>query len=132
MTEEKIKNKLDNYKRAVQRLEEALAVKRPNQFVYDSVIKRFEFTYEQAWKLLKAFIEYKGGADVKLPRDIFKEAYAAGLLSEGEVWLEMIKDRNLTSHTYDEENAREIYRRVKVEYLAHFQELVRRIEGEFE
>jgi nucleotidyltransferase substrate binding protein (TIGR01987 family) len=130
MTKERVSQKLGNYKKALARLEEALAEKEPDQYVYDAVIKRFEFTYELAWKLLKAFIEYKGGEDVRFPRDIFKEAYAKGLLENGEVWLSMLQDRNLSSHTYSQERAMEIYNRVKDIYFEEFIQLVRTIEGE--
>jgi nucleotidyltransferase substrate binding protein (TIGR01987 family) len=130
MTRERVSQKLGNYKKALARLEEALAEKEPDQYVYDAVIKRFEFTYELAWKLLKAFIEYKGGEDVRFPRDIFKEAYAKGLLENGEVWLSMLQDRNLSSHTYSQERAMEIYNRVKDIYFEEFIQLVRTIEGE--
>jgi len=130
MTKERVSQKLGNYKKALARLEEALAEKEPDQYVYDAVIKRFEFTYELAWKLLKAFIEYKGGEDVRFPRDIFKEAYAKGLLENSEVWLSMLQDRNLSSRTYSQERAMEIYNRVKDIYFEEFIQLVRTIEGE--
>ncbi|ADD02942.1 MULTISPECIES: nucleotidyltransferase substrate binding protein [Thermoanaerobacter] len=129
MTEERLREKLSNYKKALSRLEEALKEEKVNQYVYDSVIKRFEFTYELAWKLMKAFIEYKGGNDVKFPRDIFKEAFATGIVEDGEVWLSMIRDRNLSSHTYNQEGAIEIYNRIKNFYWEHLKSLAKTIEG---
>lgn len=118
MTEERLRERLENYNKALKRLEEALA-KKPDPYIYDSVIKRFEFTYEMAWKLMKALIDYQGGESGSFPRGIFKEAYASGLIKDGEVWLGMLEDRNLTSHTYDEVGAKEIYQRVKNLYAAH-------------
>lgn len=123
MTEEQLREKLVNYQKALERLDESLEVQNPDQFIYDSVIKRFEFTYELAWKLMKAFIEYKGGEDVRFARDVFREAYANGLVKDGEGWLQMMQDRNLSSHTYNEEAAREIYDRVKQIYRQQFMEL---------
>ncbi|MBM7865636.1 nucleotidyltransferase [Heliobacterium gestii] len=120
MIQERVIEKLDSYSRALKRLEEALLVDESNDYIYDAVIKRFEFTYELSWKLLKAFIEYKGGADVRFPRDIFKEAYFTRLIQEGDVWIAMMKDRNLTSHTYNEQDAQQIYVRIKTLYLTHF------------
>lgn len=130
MTMELVIEKLRNYKQALARLEEALAVNEPDQFVHDAAIKRFEFTYELAWKLLKVLMEYKGGEDVRFPRDIFKEAYAKGLLENGEIWLDMLNDRNLSSHTYNQERALEIFGRVKNRYLAELIRLAETIEGE--
>jgi nucleotidyltransferase substrate binding protein (TIGR01987 family) len=80
------------------------------------VIERFEFTYELSWKLLKVYLSYSGIADVRTPREAFKEAFSVGLLNEGDVWIDMLEDRNLTSHTYDEAEARAIYRKVKSNY----------------
>ncbi|GAB4258823.1 nucleotidyltransferase substrate binding protein [Thermincola ferriacetica] len=130
MTKERIVEKLEKYKQALARLEEALTKKEPDQFVYDAAIKRFEFTYELAWKLMKALIEYKGGEDVHFPRDVFKEAYAKGLLENGEIWLDMLNDRNLSSHTYNRERAMEIFKRVKDRYFDEFVRLTGTIEGE--
>ncbi|MTV48394.1 nucleotidyltransferase [Heliobacillus mobilis] len=119
MNEERVQEKLHNYQKALERLQGALNVENPPEYLYDAVIKRFEFTYEMAWKLMKSFMEYKGGADLRFPRDIFKEAYATGIIEDGEVWISMLKDRNLTSHTYDESSARSIYYRVKAIYFVH-------------
>ena len=69
--------------------------------VLDVAAKRFEFTYEMAWKALKRVLDYLG-IDARSPRQVFMEAFAQGLLSEEEVWLEMIEMRNLSSHVYDE------------------------------
>lgn len=130
MTEDRINDKLGKYKQALARLEEALTEKEPDQFVYDATIKRFEFTYELAWKLLKAVIEYKGGKEVLFPRDVFKESFADGMLKNGEVWLEMLKDRNLSSHTYNQEMAKDVFQRIKDKYFDEFIGLAGTIEGE--
>lgn len=130
MTRERIVEKLENYKQALAWLEEALTPKIPDQFVYDASIKRFEFTYELAWKLMKALIEYKGGEDVRFPRDVFREAYAKGLLENGEIWLDMLNDRNLSSHTNNQERAMEIFKRVKDKYFDEFVRLIGTIEEE--
>lgn len=129
MTAERIREKLANYNRALQRLDEALGVEEPDTFIYDAVIKRFEFTYELAWRLMKAFIEYKGGEDVRFARDVFREAFATGLVTEGEVWLKMMQDRNISSHTYDEAESKQIYERVK-NYRQHFGQLAEDIKKE--
>ena len=127
MNRRRVQEKLANYNKALQRLDEALAVENPNSFIYDSVIKRFEFTYELAWRLMKSYIEYQGGADVRFARDVFREAYAKGLIKEGEVWLQMLQDRNISSHTYNEDESKQIYERVK-KYRQHFRQLAHDIE----
>lgn len=69
--------------------------------VLDVAAKRFEFTYEMAWKALKRVLDYLG-IDALSPRAVFKEAFAQNLLGEEQVWLDMIELRNLSSHVYDE------------------------------
>ena len=69
--------------------------------VLDVAAKRFEFTYEMAWKALKRLLDFLG-IDARTPRAIFKEAYAHGLITDEQVWLDMIEMRNLSSHIYDE------------------------------
>lgn len=69
--------------------------------VLDVAVKRFEFTYEMAWKALKRVLDFLG-IDARSPRQVFKEAFAQGLLTEEAVWLDMIEMRNLSSHVYDE------------------------------
>lgn len=131
MTEEQLKLKIENYLKALGRLDEALKHRNPDQFVYDATIQRFEFTYELAWKLMKAFLEYQGQESINFPRDVFKRAFAAGLIQDGDVWLTMMKDRNITTHTYDEAGAKEIYTRIKKDYRSQLYALAETIQGAF-
>ena len=78
----------------------------------DATIQRFEFTIELFWKLLKHILESKG-VQVQYPKDILKEAYQGHLIDDEEQWLQILKDRNLTSHTYDENLADIIFNRIK-------------------
>lgn len=73
----------------------------------DIVVKRFEFTYEMAWKSLKRYLDFIG-IDAKNPRSVFKEAYAQQIIKDENVWLDMIEQRNLSSHIYDETEIEEI------------------------
>ncbi|MCQ8118170.1 HI0074 family nucleotidyltransferase substrate-binding subunit [Methylomonas rosea] len=69
--------------------------------VLDIAAKRFEFTYEMAWKALKRWLDFQG-IDARSPRAVFKEAFALGVLPDEKTWLDMIEMRNLSSHVYDE------------------------------
>jgi nucleotidyltransferase substrate binding protein (TIGR01987 family) len=116
----RLKEMIEEYRKAVLRLKEALDEDLSNPLVYDGVIQRFEFTYELAWKLIKAYLEYDGIASVNTPRSAFKEAFAAGLISDGDTWIGMIEDRNLTVHTYNEQMAKDIYCMIKQKYYTSF------------
>ena len=130
MDNTRLVQKYADFSKAVSRLKEVLDAGTESDFVYDAAIQRFEFTYELGWKLLKAFMAYSGIAEVNTPREAFKEAFAAGLIHNGELWIEMIKDRNLTSHTYDEAEAVRIYNRVRERYFALFEKLEKKLAGE--
>lgn len=84
----------------------------------DATIQRFEFTIELFWKLLKAVLETKG-IETEYPRDVLQESYKGHLIDDDQVWLKMLKDRNLTSHTYDEKLADQIFLNIKT-YIPTF------------
>lgn len=126
---ERIKDKLENYKKAVLKLEQILKAPEENDYKLDAIIKRFEFTYELSWKLLKAYLEFKG-IEARTPRDCFKEAFAAGIIEDGNGWIDMLDDRNITSHTYDEDDARMICERIEKEHFVRLAKLLATIEGE--
>ncbi|WP_027340618.1 nucleotidyltransferase substrate binding protein [Halonatronum saccharophilum] len=122
--------KLGDFKSALDRLEEGLKEKDINPLMIDGVIQRFEFNYELAWKVMKYFLEYQGIEGAKSPRSTFREAYAIGLIEDGEAWIDMLKDRNLTSHTYDEERARSIYEKVKEKHFDNLKAVYDRLKEE--
>lgn len=110
----KLAEKFDSYSTALKRLKEAIDLykKEENAVLLDGTIQRFEFTVELGWKLLKEYLEYEKFGEFNSPRATVKEAYRVGLIENGELWLDMLDDRNLTSHTYDEIVAKEIYRNI--------------------
>jgi len=70
------------------------------------VIQRFEYSLMLAWNTLKDFLKYQGTTDSILgSRDAPRSAFAAGLIEDGAIWMEMITARNQTSHTYNEQTA---------------------------
>ena len=83
--------------------------------VRDAAIQRFEYTSEIFWKVIKDYLDVHDGVICNSPKAHFKETFKVGLISEEETVniLEMVDDGNLTSHTYHEEVAGDIYRRIK-------------------
>jgi nucleotidyltransferase substrate binding protein (TIGR01987 family) len=125
-----LENKIDYFRSALDRLKESAKVDVTDSVIMDGVIQRFEFTFELAWKTLKAFMEYKGFSVPVSPRDILKDAYAAGIITDGDTFIKMLTDRNISSHTYDEEMAYELYGRIKDRYISIFSDLLEYIEKE--
>ena len=111
-----------DFQSSIIRLEEALAEEKDNKLAIDGTIQRFEFTYELAWKTLKAkFAE--SGLNLYSPREVYKQAYKEGLLKNEEVWAAMIENHNLTSHTYNQSTAEFVYNQIP-DYLAEFKTLI--------
>lgn len=130
MNKERLFEKLNDYKRASARLNEATKIQIEDDIVYDGVIQRFEFTFELSWKLMKMFLEYTGITEIKSPRTTIREAFTYGLIEDGEQWIDMMVDRNKTSHLYDEEEAKLIYEKVKSNYSRLLSNLCNKLEEE--
>jgi nucleotidyltransferase substrate binding protein (TIGR01987 family) len=130
MEQDNWEKKKQTFKNALDRLGESLKLPTEQSIVIDGVIQRFEFTYELAWKWMKHFLEYKGIFEAKAPRDVFKHSFVMEIITDGEAFIEMMKDRNTSSHTYDEATANAIYRRIKDQHYYLLQTLYERLGGE--
>lgn len=94
----------------------------------DSSIKRFELTFELAWKSIKEYLGYKGIIS-RSPRDCFEQAFRLGIIQDNPLWLKMIEDRNLSVHTYNEKLANSVYSHLK-DYRQLFISLKNSISGD--
>jgi len=83
--------------------------------------------YELAWNVLKDFYEYQGDQDIQGSRDAIRTAFKRGLIANGEIWMNMIKSRAMTSHTYREDIAREILQDIANLYYQEFVSLKERL-----
>ena len=119
------KQRFDNLQRAYQRLRWALEIHQQdpdNDLIRMAVIKAYEFTFELSWKTLKDFLAYNG-IDAKLPREVLKQAFATGLVIDGQLWIDMLEERNLMAHTYDDARARIAVDQIQERYLGGLQQL---------
>ena len=99
------KQRFQNFDRAVALLREPIArdVTTLSNLEKEGTVQRFEFAVELAWKTLKDYLEHEGRVIAPVtPRNVVKEAFAARILDDGQVWVDMLDHRNLLSHTYDE------------------------------
>jgi nucleotidyltransferase substrate binding protein (TIGR01987 family) len=111
--------KVENFKKAFQRLKEA-SEKAKTDIEIDGTIQRFEFTFELAWKAIKYILEQEG-LQCYSPKNCLKEAFSANLIENERTWLNMLGDRNLSVHIYDEKISREIFERIKTLYITEFE-----------
>lgn len=118
------KQRLVNYALAFSRLDEAvqLAGQRPlSPLEQQGLIQAFDFTHELAWNLMK---DYFYNSAISGSRDATREAFARGLVSDGEGWMAMIRSRNQTSQTYSQALAESIVAQIITSYFALFRDFL--------
>jgi nucleotidyltransferase substrate binding protein (TIGR01987 family) len=96
--------RFSNFERALALLREPMErdVRTLSALEKEGTVQRFEFALELAWKTLKDYLEGEGRVLQPItPRSVIKEAFSAGILREGQVWIDMLDHRNLLSHSYD-------------------------------
>ena len=117
------RRRFQNFNKAFSQLSgaAALAQQRPlSELEQQGLIQAFEFTHELAWNTLKDFLQEQGAASLFGSKDATRQAFAVGLIENGEIWMAMIRSRNRTTHTYDQTTADEIARAITTSYLAEF------------
>lgn len=97
-----------NFRKALSQLRKFVDKGDLTELEEQGAIQAFEYTYELAWLVLKDFLEYQGQTDIFGSRDAIKKAFRAGLIQDGEAWMDAYISRTKTSHTYNEETAREV------------------------
>jgi nucleotidyltransferase substrate binding protein (TIGR01987 family) len=126
------KQRLNNFQSAFEQLESAVILSRQRPLTdleKQGVIQAFEYTHELAWKVWKDYFEYQGNPSITGSRDAAREAFQKNLISDGEVWMEMIQSRNQTSHTYNKKVANEIVDKVTRDYFVAFAEFKTKMES---
>ncbi len=99
-----------------------------NEREQQGLIKAFETTFELAWNTLRDLLRSQGDATLLGSCDTLREAFRLELITDGEAWMLMIQDRNLTSHTYNRSTADAIAANISGRYLVCFQQLKTRLE----
>ena len=118
--------RFNNFKKAFSQLEEAekLAQQRPlSKLEEQGCIQAFEYTHELAWKTLKDFLENRGVQNLYGSKDTTRAAFKTGLIGNGDIWMDMLLSRNLTSHTYDDTTADNIVSAIHSDYFSEFRAL---------
>jgi len=122
------KQRFANYKKAFSQLKKFVAQENLNELEQQGLIQAFEYTYELAWNVMKDFLEEKGNQNVYGSRDAITEGFKTGLIEDGNGWMQMFKDRNKTTHTYNEETANEIVKSIRTSYIILLDAFYKKIE----
>lgn len=116
----RLTERIENFNRAFKLFEMACCAYRQNE---DNDINRlaltqgFEMVVELAWKVLKDHLAEKG-IKALTPNDVIKEAFSAEIIPDGQVWINMIKDRNTSSHENNNDKMSEVLTRVSTLYFS--------------
>lgn len=120
----RLEERVSDYLKALSQLEKAGSQPK-DEYLRDSVIQRFEFTHELAWKMLKLRLEQED-VFARTPRETLQASLEAGFIEDGNAWSDLQKMRNLTSHTYNEELAEEVYSFVVAQGVTLFRQLAQK------
>jgi nucleotidyltransferase substrate binding protein (TIGR01987 family) len=116
------KQRFSNYEKALKQLTEGIEENRNtnSMLIKEGIIQRFEFTHELAWKVMKDFLQYEGFQDIIGARSATRMAFSQDLITEGQLWMDMIESRNKTPHTYQEDILVSEYQKIVTLYLPLF------------
>lgn len=115
--------RFDNYKKAMKQLTDAVNLsKKRNLTELESqgLVQVFEYTHELAWKTLKDFLEEKGNDNIYGSKDATRKAFELEIIKNGEIWMNMIKSRNLSTHTYNKDTVDQITKNILEVYFDEF------------
>ncbi len=129
--------RFNNYNKALAKLSDAIKhvkitfytdgkfdkskLKTADDIIFEGLIQRFEYTHELAWNVIKDFLESRGDTGFYGSRDATRQGFQKELIREGDIWMDMIKSRNKSSHTYNEEIALDIFIKILENYHPCFE-----------
>ncbi|MGC9344045.1 MAG: nucleotidyltransferase substrate binding protein [Bacteroidales bacterium] len=122
--------RFSNFNKALTQLERFVKHSELNEMEEQGLIKAFEYTYELAWKSLQDLLKEKGYRDIIGPKPVIEQSFQDGYIEDGEAWMRMHNSKNLTSHTYNNETAAEIIKKIREEYLSLFTNIRSRLKEE--
>jgi nucleotidyltransferase substrate binding protein (TIGR01987 family) len=122
--------RFNNYQKALAQLNKFVSKGTDlNEMEEQGMIQAFEYTYELAWNTIKDFYETQGETNIQGSRDAIQLAFKRDLIHDGEGWMQMLKDRNRTVHSYNEETANEIVASILSLYFALYTDLKNEFEA---
>ena len=110
------KQRFQNFEKAYHLLEKAMDIRDPSIFEKAGLIQFFEISLELSWNVMKEYLESQGVSELRYPRETIKKAFETGLIENGHEWIRALENRNLTSHTCDEERAQNVVDSIKDSY----------------
>ena len=125
------KQRFQNFDKAYLLLERTLKIENPSEAEKGGVIQFYEMAFELAWKLMKDYLDEQGFT-IRSPREAIKQAFQSGIIEDGHVWIDALVDRNLITHTYDENIATEVVSKIRMVYFPALSQLYDLLRSEAE
>ena len=119
--------RFSNYKKALAQLKRFIDKGELSELEEQGLIQSFEYVYELGWNVLKDFLENSGQTNIYGSRDAIRKGFQLGLIENGDGWMKMYKSRIKTSHTYNEETAKEVVEDILSEFFDLFLELEQKL-----
>lgn len=120
----RLNERIENFNKAFQIFQDIIASYREdklNVIFHMALVQSFEVCFELGWKVLKDYLNING-ISVQLPRQVIKEAFNKEVIQNGQIWIDMLKDRNATNHEYNMDKVDKVLEKISTEY---FEELCR-------
>ena len=117
------KQRFSNFNKSLLLLENALKIEQPDVLQKAGIVQFFEMCCELSWKVMKDYLEDQGFTEIGTPRNAIKKSFEIGLIEDGHAWMDLLVDRNLSVHTYDEEKANNLDLLIHTKYIQLFQHL---------
>ena len=117
------KQRFSNYKKALATLKSAVELAKTRNLTdleKQGMIQGFEFTFEMAWNVMKDYLEEQGITGIIGSKGAVRHAFNKDLIEDGQAWMDMIKDRNLAAHSYDEKTAEDLATAIIRDYYSQF------------
>lgn len=124
--------RFERFKKALRQLKSAKELyerRELTELEKQGLIQAFEYTFELSWNLIRDYFIYQGITEIRGSRDAFRLAFKHSIVEDGNLWMEMIQARNLTSHTYDEEMAEKLIGEIIHRYYPAFEKLMEKFES---
>ena len=124
------KQRFQNYKKALAAMKNAVelaASRELSDLEKQGMIQGFEFTFELAWNVMKDYLEEQGVSGIIGSKGTVRQAFQNGLIEDGQIWMDMIKDRNLASHVYDDGIAENLFAAITNIYYRQFNMLMEKM-----
>ena len=118
------KQRFQNFEKAFFQLKKGVNLfENLDELSKEGLIQRFEYTLELAWKTIKDYLESEEEIVAKSPKSAIKNAFQTDIIDDGELWINMLQDRNLMAHTYDEDNFKKALDNIINHYFAEIEKL---------